>query len=92
MAHQYTHPPQPDPAQAACEQEFVRARLRRASPVYAQAVDSVVDADMPLEQAVRDLRNARNRVRVARNSRSRAARLCTRADWPRWGRRRWSSR
>lgn len=65
----------PDPELAARNQEFVRTRLRQDSPLYAAAVDSVVAADMPLEQAVRDLRNARNRVRTARNARtSRSAR------------------
>jgi hypothetical protein len=74
MTYKYTRLPAPDPAQAARERQFVRARLRADTPMFADAVDSVVSADIPLEQAVRNLRESRNRVRAARNARSRSSR------------------
>jgi hypothetical protein len=64
----------PDPEQAARNREHVRARLRQQTPMWAEAVDSIVRADIPLEAAVRNLRESRNRVRAVRNARSRAAR------------------
>ena len=64
----------PDPEQAARNREHVRSRLRQQTPMWAEAVDAIVRADIPLETAVRNLRQARNRVRTARNARSRAAR------------------
>jgi hypothetical protein len=79
MSHTYGGPTAvPDPELAARNREFVRGQLRRDAPLYAEAVDSVVRADIPLEDAARSLREARNRVRITRNARtrSRAARLC----------------
>lgn len=76
MTYEYTRSPEPDPAQAERERKHVRARGREEHPLWSQAVDSVIAADLPLDDAAEAL--MRLRVRNMRSRRpvreSRAAR------------------
>lgn len=60
---------EPDPQLAERNQGHVRARNQELHPTHAAAVDSIVSADMPLEDAARDLTRLRVRQRAARASR-----------------------
>jgi hypothetical protein len=63
----------PGPEQAERNQAYVRAQVARRFPMWGQAVDAIVAADIPLETAARDL--ARLRVQLRRSRpRSRSAR------------------
>jgi hypothetical protein len=69
----------PDPERAAREREFVRTRNQQEYPTWQRAIDSVLAADLPLDDAADALmrlrvRNSRIRVRTARNARTRATR------------------
>jgi hypothetical protein len=73
MSHTYTHTEKPDPEMAARERAHVRARNREEHPLWSRAIDSVISADLPLDDAADLL--MRLRVRNMRSrQRSRAAR------------------
>lgn len=75
MAHlSGEHPAEPDPRLAERNREHVRARNRAEHPAWAAAVDSVLAASLPLDDAAEALmrlrvRNLRTRRRAARSSR-----------------------
>jgi hypothetical protein len=74
MTYEYTHTAEPDPAQAERERAHVRDRNREEHPTWAKAVDSVIAADLPLDDAAEALmrlrvRNMRGR-RPVRESRA----------------------
>lgn len=74
MTYRYTRLAEPDPAKAERERAHVRSRNRAEHPTWSQAVESVLAARLPLDDAAEALlrlrvRNLRSR-RPARESRA----------------------
>jgi hypothetical protein len=69
---QYTHPPDPDPAQAAREAAYLRARNRELHPLWAGSVEAIVDRSRDLDTGLVDVARlkARTRQRASRSARS----------------------